>query len=235
MNRRGSLSAIWALLWLALLIIPQGCSSSSTPDVPTVYPTPAPGTPHPLTDLSQLSTANPLAPFGKRDQSIAREVTAEADTGAEEQSIHAIGSIRRVGDEKHPGEERLLNKKATQFDMLSMRVLDQIYAETASLERRDEISHLKLPDDLRPVIITGTINGDGVLKELVVEQHSGTAAIDKMMIAACKKGMYIRNPPPEARTSDGTYKLRIEARMENFASLDGEHWQFKTYLGLAIL
>jgi hypothetical protein len=202
--------------------------------MPTVYPTPAPDKPRPLTDLSQLSTANPLAPFGKRDQTIAREVTTEADTGAE-QSIHPIGSTRRVGDEKHPGEERLLNKKATQFDMLSMRVLDQVLAETMTLERRDEISHLRLPDDLRPVVITGTLTRDGVLKELVVEQHSGTAAIDKMMISACKRGMYIHNAPPEARTADGNYKLRLEARMENFTSLDGEHWQFKTYLGLAIL
>jgi hypothetical protein len=47
--------------------------------------------------------------------------------------------------------------------------------------------------------------------------------------------MYIRNPPPEAGDANGNYKLRLEARMENFASLDGEHWQFKTYLGLAIL
>ena len=202
--------------------------------MPTEIPTPGPDQPRPLTDLSQLSPANPLAPFGKGDQAIAREVASEADTGAE-QSIHPIGSVRRVGDEKHPGEERLLNKKATQFDTLSMRVMDQVFTETMRLERGDEVSHLKLPDDLQWVIITGTLNGDGVLKELVVEQHSGTAAIDKMMISACKKGMYIHNAPPEARDADGNYKLRLEARMENFTSLDGEHWQFKTYLGLAIL
>jgi hypothetical protein len=233
MNRRGSLSAIHALLWLALLIIPQGCSSSNS-DVPTVYPTPAPDTPRPLTDLSKLSTANSLAPFGKREQAIARQVTSEADTGPVD-TVHAVGSVRHIGDEKHPGEVRLLNKKAAQFDALSMRVLDQIFVEASSLEQRDEISHFKLPLDLKPVIITGTLNRDGVLKELVVEQHSGTAAIDRMMVDACKKGMYLRNPPPDARDAAGNYKLRIEARMENFASMDGEHWQFKTYLGLAIL
>lgn len=233
MNRKGTLSAICALLWLALLTIPQGCGSS-TADVPTVYPTPAPDMPRPLTDLSKLSPANPLAPFGKRNEAIARQVANEADTGAVE-SPHSVTMVRRVGNESRPGEERLLNNKAAQFNRLSMRVMDQIYSETARLERQDEISHLKLPEDLKWVIITGTLNRDGVLKELVVEQHSGTAAIDKMMIAACKKGMFIRNGTPEARDPDGNYKLRLEARLENFASLDGEHWEFKTSLGLAIL
>ena len=83
--------------------------------------------------------------------------------------------------------------------------------------------------------IAGTLNRQGILKELVVEQHSGTAAIDKMVVAACKKGLFIHNPPPEATDPGGDYKVRIEARFENYASTDGEHWEFKTYMGLALL
>lgn len=129
----------------------------------------------------------------------------------------------------------MLNKKAAQFDTLSIHLMDQVFAQMTTLEEGDEISHLKLPTDLRWVIITGTLSRQGVLKELVIEQHSGTAAVDKMVVAACKKGLYLHNPPQDAVDSAGNYKVRVEARMENFASLDGEHWQFKTYMGLAIL
>ena len=105
----------------------------------------------------------------------------------------------------------------------------------AQLQRGENFSRLKLPTDTKWVVITGTMNDHGVLKEMVLDQHSGTAAVDKLVIAACKKGIYIHNPPPEALDTNGNYSVRIEARFENFASLDGEHWSFKTYLGLAIL
>jgi hypothetical protein len=189
-----------------------------------------------VTDLSQLAPGSALAPFGKHDQIIARRVASDGDlrAGAPE-NLDALARVRQAGDSNHPAEQRLLNKKAAQFDMLSMHLLDQIFAQLQTLESQDEISHLKLPTDLRWVIITGTLNPHGVLKELVIEQHSGTAAVDKMMVAACKTGLYIRNPPAEAADASGNYKVRVEARLENYASLDGEHWKFKTYMGLAIL
>ena len=84
-------------------------------------------------------------------------------------------------------------------------------------------------------IITGTLNPQGMLKELVIEQHSGAAAVDKMIVAACKKGLYIRNPPADAAETSGNYRVRVEARLQNYASIDGEHWKFKTYMGLAVL
>jgi hypothetical protein len=198
--------------------------------------TPAPDAPHPVTDLSQLAPGNALDPFGKHDQIIARRVASDGDISASNiENLDALGTIRQAGDDKHPCEQRLLNKKAAQFDMLSMNLLDQVFVQISDLQGSNEISHLKLPTDLRSVIITGTLDHQGVLKELVIEQHSGTAAVDKMVVAACKKGLYIHNPPAEAVDASGNYKVRIEARMENFASMDGEHWEFKTYMGLAIL
>jgi len=59
--------------------------------------------------------------------------------------------------------------------------------------------------------------------------------MDKLMIDACKKALYLRNPPADAAVANGDYEVRIEARMENFSTMDGEHWDFKTYMGLAIL
>jgi hypothetical protein len=232
MKRAAWLSSLCALS-LALLTI-QGCGSDAA-QVQPLPSAPPPDAPRPVTDLSQLAPGSALNPFGKRDQAIARKITAEDVTENDVQNVSGLSQVRHVGDDKHPGEERLLNKKAAQFQMLSARLLDQVFEELMYLERGDEIARIKLPTDLKWVIITATLDSRGVLKELVIDQHSGTAAIDKMVVAACKKGLYIHNPPPEAADSSGNYSLRIEARFENYASLDGENWSFKTYLGLGIL
>jgi len=234
MKRSGWRLSICALS-LALLAIPQGCSTNAS-QAPTVGAIPAPDAPHPVTDLSQLAPGSALNPFGKRDQSIARKVASEGYISENNvQNVGGFGKVRHVGDDKHPCEQQLLNKKAAQFEMLSMRLMDQVFEVIAPLLDGDEISHLKLPTELKWVVITATLNGQGVLKELFIDQHSGTAAVDKMVVAACKKGLYIHNPPPEALDPSGNYKVRIEARFENYASMDGEHWEFKTYMGLAIL
>ncbi len=233
MKRAAWLSSLCALS-LALLTILQGCGSNSS-QAQAIPAAPPPDAPHPVTDLSQLGSGSALSPFGKRDQAIARKVAAEDVSENDVQNVSGLSHVRHVGDDKNPGEERSLNKKAAQFQMLSMRLMDQIFEELFRLEREDNIARLKLPTDLKWVIITATLNSHGVLKELVLDQHSGAAAVDKMMIAACKKGLYIHNPPPEAADSSGNFTLRIEARFENFASLDDEHWSFKSYLGLGIL
>jgi hypothetical protein len=232
MKRTVSL-ALMGVLSLGLLTFSFGCSSKSPP-VPTTLSTPPPDTPHPITDLSQVAPGNALNPFGKSDQ-IARKVASEEDVPAEPVDLSALGDVRHAGDDKHPCEQRLLNKKAAQFDLMSRNLLDQVFGQMKHLQASDEYSHVILPTDLRWVVITGTLDHQGVLKELVIEQHSGTAAMDKLMIAACKKGLWIRNPPADAADPSGNYKVRIEARMENFASLDGEHWEYKSYLGIAIL
>jgi hypothetical protein len=231
--------AVWlsliCALPLALATISQGCGSNSA-QVPAVAPLPPPDAPRTVTDLSQLAPGSAINPFGKREQAIARKVVAGTDVSENDvQDTSGLGTVRHMGNDKHPAEARLLNKKAAQFDMLSMRLLDQVLDQILRLQATDEISHLKLPTDLKWVIISATLDDRGVLKELVVDQHSGNAAVDRMVIAACKKGLYIHNPPVEALDGDGNYKVRFEARFENYASMDGEHWEFKTYLGLAIL
>lgn len=220
---------------MALLTNSQGCGFFSS-QPPSAVAVPTPEASHPVTDLSQIATGNALNPYGKPELTIARRVASEADTGRSGiQNLDALSKVRHTGDDKHPCEQRLLNEKAAQFDMLSMRLLDQVFAQVVILQQGYDISHMKLPTDLKWVVITGTLDHQGVLKELVIEQHSGTAAVDRMVVAACKKGMYIHNPPADAADGAGDYKVRIETRMENLATLDGEHWEFTTYMGLALL
>jgi hypothetical protein len=223
------------VLSLALLTIPQGCGfSGSAPNA--VAPPLPPDAPHPVTDLSQLAPGSALNPFGKGDQAAANKVVAESNINANNvQDVGGLEGVRHAGDDKHPAEERLLNQKAAQYPLLSARILDQVFLEISHLQDGEEFSHLKLPTDLKWVIITATLDSHGLLKEIVIDQHSGTAVVDKMVVAAAKKGLYIPNPPPEAADSDGNYKVRLEARFEDFASMDGEHWEFKSYLNLALL
>jgi hypothetical protein len=214
----------------ALLTIIHGCSSNKPPPPPP----PDNSGPHVVTDLSSISSADAFDPFGHKGSEAANEIVRSADTGIRG-SAKSMGTERHVGDDKHPGVERLLNKKAAQYDMLSMRVMDQLFAAIEKLEDDDPVARLKLPRDLRPVIITGTLNRNGKLQELLIEQHSGVAAVDKMVVQACKRGLYINNPPPGALNPEGVYKVRLETRLENYASMDGETWEFKTYLGMALL
>jgi hypothetical protein len=232
--------AFWLLSIYALSALPaifQGCSSTSSPPSSGAAAAPA-DAPHPVTDLSQLAPGNPLDPFGKHQESIARRVVTENDNVQPQSSglehLDSLAMVRHAGDDKHPCDQRLLNKKAALFDVLSDRLMDQVFHQMRTLQM-GEISRMKLPNDLRWVIITARMDHLGTLKELVLEQHSGTAAMDKLMIAACKKALYLRNPPADAATADGDYEVRIESRMENYTSMDGEHWEFKTYMGLAIL
>ena len=101
-------------------------------------------------------------------------------------------------------------------------------------ERSEEISRTKLPTDLRPVVITAIMDKNGKLTELILEQHSGKARIDQMMLDVCKKSIWYENPPVEALSGNGDYRLTIKLKLENFASSDEHHWSFITDLGLGI-
>lgn len=187
-----------------------------------------------LTDLSSLSPGPPLESVGERIIG-SREIAGAGRAAPIRRSAQSSGAVFRVGDDRHPGEEHFLNEKAARFDMLSVRVMNQLFAAMQELEESEEGARLKVADGLRPVLITGTLNKDGRLGTLVLEQHSGQAKVDQMAIRACKRALYINNPPPEAMTSAGDYRIRIEARIENYASTDEEHWVFKTYIGIALL
>jgi hypothetical protein len=91
-----------------------------------------------------------------------------------------------------------------------------------------------LPSDIKPVVITAIMDKNGKLTELILEQHSGKARIDQMMLDVCKKAIWYRNPPAEALAEDGTYHLTINGRLENYASQDETHWSFFTRIGLGI-
>jgi len=190
----------------------------------------APSTPHYVNDLSTLS-AKPVAEIS--NPHAAYEATTQTDSFG-----HAFqdqpGSERHVGTDASPAVQQLMNLKAAQFAEFSGSLLDKLWGQVRLRETDDDIVRLKLPNTLQPVVLTATLAPDDKLEEIVIDQRSGKALIDKLFIDACKKSIWTNNPPKAAALPNGTYQVRIEGRIENFAS-QGNRWTFKTYMGIAVL
>ena len=190
----------------------------------------APSTPHYVNDLSTLS-AKPVAEIS--NPHAAYEATTQTDSFG-----HAFqdqpGSERHVGTDASPAVQQLMNLKAAQFAEFSGSLLDKLWGQVRLRETDDDIVRLKLPNTLQPVVLTATLAPDGKLEEIVIDQRSGKALIDKLFIDACKKSIWTDNPPKAAALPNGSYQVRIEGRLENFAS-QKSRWTFKTYMGIAVL
>ena len=118
--------------------------------------------------------------------------------------------------------------------IFSAVILDRIYAKLTIAERSEEFSRTRLPTELKAVVLTANLDKSGKLTELVVEQHSGKAKVDQLLIDVCKKSIWYENPPVGALSGDGNYKLTVKMKLENYASSDEHHWSFITDLGLGI-
>ncbi len=139
-----------------------------------------------------------------------------------------------AGSAISPGGEKLLNPKAAQFAQFTRPLLHQLFLATEDLERH-KLAKRGVPVDAGPVVIEATMNKDGQLTELVIEQSSGSGVIDQTMIQACKAGLWTRNPPPEALAADGNYRFRIEANIHNYMQItEFSDWMFRTHLGMAL-
>jgi hypothetical protein len=144
------------------------------------------------------------------------------------------GVSRDIGNDRNPATVRLLNDKATQFDNFCSVILDRIYVQLTIAEKTEEISRTKIPTELKAAVVTAIMDKKGKLIEIILEQHSGKAKIDNLLVDVCKKGIWYENPPAGALSGDGNYKLTIKLKLENFASTDSTHWTFTTDLGIGL-
>ena len=217
----------------AIAIFAAGCAADDQP------PAPVPDSgqqPKLLSNLNDV-VATPVNPFvihqvPERGEGMLVDhgpVTAGPRTYEADPGISRV-----VGNEANPGTVRLLNSKAAKFGNFAGVILDRIYARLIQAERTEEISRTRLPTEIKAVVITAIMDKKGKLTELILEQHSGKAKIDQMMLDVCRKSIWYENPPAEALSADGTYQLTIRLKLENYASLDETHWSFTTDLGLGI-
>jgi hypothetical protein len=218
---------------LATAILTAGCAEQPPPPPAPVADAEAPKL---VTDLSTVSDApiNPLRPEAVPEKGSGLLHGNASDPNSPRTFLAQPGLERAVGTDANPGVERLLNDKAAKFANFSQVLLEHIFSQVRLAEQTEEISRFKVPTDIKPVIITAIMDKNGKLTELVVEQHSGKAALDNMMLDVCKKAIWYRNPPPAALSGDGNYKFTVQARLENFATMDGQHWSFITHIGLGI-
>jgi hypothetical protein len=233
MNRKRWNQFLAATLF-AFAIFAAGCAADDKPPLPDPGSGPQPKL---LSDLSTVSDV-PIDPLAAVQAAPARgegllhddgPVTSGPRTFEEEPGI-----TRTVGNEANPGTVRLLNGKAAKFATFSGVILDRIYARLIEAERSEEISRTKLPTEIKAVVITAIMDKSGKLTELILEQHSGKARIDQMMLAVCKKSIWYENPPVAALSGDGDYRLTIKLKLQNYASSDEHHWSFITDLGLGV-
>ncbi len=250
-GRPGVTATLGAAILAAMMVI--GCSSQK-PAVAAPSPPPppppaaAPGSPHVITDLSQLSSSdtdaaslNTAAKVLKSDPS--RDETAMVTHGF---GRDTPSTLRRLflDDPESPRyaetgiphtQERLLNAKAAEYPSFANMMLTQLLADMVENEKTEPMVTLELGEEIKPVIVTAILDDKGQLRELIYHQHSGLAAIDDFVIAACKRSLWANNMPKGALSEDGTYRLRIEAQLSKYSADREGRQTFTTRLGLGIL
>lgn len=202
------------------------CSSNNTEPQ-------AVSTPHFVDDLSKLSS-KPVSAIHDQ-QAVYAATHGDSDEGVGHASQDKSGMKRHVGTDRMPAVQQLLNPKAAQFAQFSTSMLDKLWGQLRVREGDDDIARIKVPTNIQLVILTATLSPDGKLQEIVVDQRSGKTIIDKLFIDACKKAIWAQNPPKAAALPNGTYQVRIEGRIENYASMKANQNTFTTYMGLALL
>jgi hypothetical protein len=230
---RAARNRFFTAVLFAAAILTAGCAADDKP--PPAIPDAGPQ-PKLLSDLASVSDA-PIDPLGANAVPAPGEglLHDEAAVSAGPRTFETKPGIsRQVGTDRNPGTVRLLNDKAAKFGNFSAVILDRVYARLSIAEKTEDISRTQLPAGLKPVVITAILDKSGKLTELILEQHSGKAKIDQMMLDVCKKSIWYENPPAAALSGEGDYKLTFRLKLENYASVDERHWSFITDLGLGI-
>ena len=230
---RVRLNRFFTAMLFAVAIFATGCAADDRPPAPVPDAAPQPRLLSSLNDVA----ATPVNPFTihqvpQRGEGMLLDKGAASPGPRTYQDVP--GMSRVVGNESNPGTVRLLNGKAAKFGTFAGVILDRIYARLIEAERTEEISRTRLPTEIKAVVITAVMDKRGKLTELILEQHSGKAKIDQMMLDVCRKSIWYENPPVEALSANGTYQLTIRLKLENYASMDETHWSFTTDLGIGI-
>jgi hypothetical protein len=210
---------------------PENASTPTTSDEPQT-----------VTDLSQISSAKTLAaPLRQSSSSPVSGTEAEHNPNAMVQQnierlfVSNVDNLRyHEGHAPAPGQTTLLNDKAAQFSEFSYQLLNQTLTAARDIEP-DRLAGRKLPLDLAPMLLVGTMDSQGRLTEISIESHSGDRQVDQIIIDACKKGLWSRNPPAQAIDSDGMYRVRVKGYIRAYTIDIKGRYKYNTEFALGIL
>ena len=232
----------------AFLIALTGCVNPPTPPdadpnaAPPLPASQAPDRPEVVTDLSTLSKANtyappasialratpaPKPPGASRNQDVTGRIAASAPETAYQQDVSSLPA----GAKSRP---RLLNAKAEKYAEFSYVLLNQTL-KAAELDAPARLSQHRVPEDLSTTVLTAVMDSQGRLNEIVINQHSGDLAVDKLFIEACKKGIWSRNPPLGAQDSDGNYRVQVQGAISNVSFDRYGAYSYETDIGIGLL
>jgi hypothetical protein len=198
--------------------------------------------PRVVTDLSQLSSSNPLAQLDQQRQLLSAQSTPQSSQPPN-QTVSNIGRFYIANQKtaqlieappRPAGDARLLNAKAAQYAEFAYDIVNRTLVLAQDMAPQKLEQH-RLPDDIKPVVLTAVMTPEGKLTDIYIERRSGFSAVDQLFIDACKKGIWARNPPAGALSSDGTYRLRIEGVVYNYSHDHQNQYSYSTYVGLGVL
>jgi hypothetical protein len=172
--------------------------------------------------LHHQTTPSPLSAQDLADANLAHMLRSKTDSG-----IHGC-EVRAAGD------RTLLNAKAKKFPEFSYDLLNQTLVAAQKLEP-GRLEGRKLPDEIKPMILSAVMTPEGKLTDIAIEQHSGMGTVDRIIVDACKQGLWAMNPPPGALANDGKYRMRIEGAVNNYDQTLKGKFHYITHLGLALL
>ncbi|MBV8453117.1 MAG: hypothetical protein JOZ29_12735 [Deltaproteobacteria bacterium] len=236
------------IILIGLAVALAGCASQSaepTGDSPTAaasQTTPSSDEPQTVTDLSQISSAQAAQPqmlqLNSPDSSAAdlkHNPNAAIQQNVERLFVANIDQLRyREGHADAPGNTALLNDKAQRFSEFSYQLLNQTLAAARTIEP-GQLGGRKLPEDIAPMILTAVMDSTGRLTEISIESHSGDHQVDQIIIDSCKQGLWSRNPPEQALSPDGMYRVRIRGYIRAYSFDLKGRYSYETEFGLGIL
>jgi hypothetical protein len=221
-------------------------SPSSSPSTPPP-PSEAAGSPHVITNLSQLSSSETDAASlntaakvlktepAKDEAAVARGLGRDSPSTLRRLFLDHPESPRYAETMIPHTQIRLLNAKAAEFPGFSKMMLTQLLNEVVKEEHQEPMVSLELSEETKPVVLTAILDDKGQLRELIYQQHSGLAAIDNFVVGACKESLWANNMPAGALSKEGDYRLRIEAQLSKYSADREGNQTFTTRLGLGIL
>jgi hypothetical protein len=198
--------------------------------------------PRVVTDLSQLSSSNPLAQLDQQRQLLSGQETPQSSQPSN-QTVSNIGRFYIANQKtaelveappRPPGDARLLNAKAAQYPEFAYDIVNRTLVLAQDMAPQKLEQH-RLPDDIKPIVLTAVMTPEGKLTDIYIEHRSGFSAVDQLFIDACKKGIWARNPPAGALSSGGTYRLRIEGIIFNYSYNHENLYTYSTHIGLGVL
>ncbi|HEY1852780.1 MAG TPA: hypothetical protein VGG60_17295 [Candidatus Binataceae bacterium] len=251
--RGGSATAIAAALKIALMVMVAGCGIKA-------FQTPAPVVQTNTSDeTTSASNSGPrmITSLAQMPEPSGNSATSEQSLLAGAAALHASssgtedpqGSVNRNlehlylskthtsangGEARGAGDRTLLNAKARQFAEFSDALLNQTLVAAQTLAAQKLQDH-KLPEQMKPVILIATMTPAGKLTDLSVEQHSGFGPVDRILIEACKEGLWAMNPPQAALADDGMFRMRFEGVIGNYSYDVQGNYRYVTHVGLALM